>query len=128
MKKALFIKNTFKADDSNYNRNEQIYINILKELGYKIHIISNDLINNYTDYTKIEFSSNLFSLKNLKAYKKIKYLINKNNYEIIQCSNFITGVLTRLANKKQNKKLIYSIDSFVFFRKQFFVKKIFYCI
>ena len=126
MKKALFIKNTFKADDSNYNRNEQIYINILKELGYKIHIISNDLVNSYTDYIKVEFSRNLFSLKNLKAYKKLKYLINKNNYEIIQCSNFITGVLTRLANKKQNKKLIYSIDSFAFFRKQFFIKKIFY--
>ena len=72
MKKALFIKNTFKADDSNYNRNEQIYINILKELGYKIHIISNDLVNSYTDYIKVEFSRNLFSLKNLKAYKKLK--------------------------------------------------------
>ena len=122
MKKALFIIESFKENC----KNEQIYIKILQELGYDVHIVGNDLVNNNSNYTKIEFSKKLISFKNLKSYKKLKKLIQENDYEIIQCSNFITGVFARLANKRQNKKIVYSIENFEFYRKQFFVKKIFY--
>ena len=89
MKKALFIENT--SPDNNLG---QIYIETLKKSGYKVDIINNQ--NN-----KLEFTKRLFTLKNLKTYKKLKNIIKQNNYEIIHCNNFICGVLTRFATRKQ---------------------------
>lgn len=113
MKKALFIENT--SPDNNLG---QIYIETLKKLGYKVDIINNQ--NN-----KLEFTKRLFTLKNLKTYKKLKNIIKQNNYEIIHCNNFICGVLTRFATRKQKSKIIYSTNNFCFYKGEFFIKWIF---
>ena len=122
MKEILFIKDNLDEDI----KLGQIYLEILEKLDYKVHVICNEIINNYNNYTKLEFTRKLFTLKNLKTYKKKKKIIKQNDYKIIQCNSFVSGVLTRLACRKQNKKIIYSIDSFKFYKKQFLIKKIFY--
>lgn len=122
MKEILFINDILDEDD----KLGQIYFEILENLDYKVHVISNEIVNKYNNYTKLEFTKRLFTLKNLKTYKILKQIIKQNDYEIIQCNSFISGVLTRLAGRKRNKNIIYSIDSFKFYKKQFFIKKIFY--
>ena len=58
-----------------------------------------------------------FSLKNIKAYKQIVDLINKEKIDYIHCNTPIGGVLGRLAGKKcRIKKVIYQAHGFHFYK------------
>lgn len=103
MKKILFV---YENNISQYNIP---YIKMLKENGIEVHIVSNDKEkNDYCDkYYFSKFTKKLFSYNNLKVYRKLKNIISQNKYDIIQCDNYICGILTRLAARKQKCKIIY---------------------
>ncbi|MFJ7371326.1 glycosyltransferase family 4 protein [Lysinibacillus sp. NPDC098008] len=66
----------------------------------------------------IPFSRNPFKLQNITAYRKIKKLVNKENFKIIHVHTPVASFLTRMAfNKGKNKsgKMIYTAHGFHFF-------------
>ena len=67
----------------------------------------------------IKFARNIFSFKNIAAYKQVKKLIYENSYALIHCHSPIGGVVTRLAAKKHRKngtRIIYTAHGFHFFK------------
>lgn len=104
---------------------------ILQKLGYEVHTLAN-LVDTETNQTantrKIdeigcvkhewECARTPFSWKNVKAYKEIKELLKRENFEIIHCHTPMGAVLTRLASKKYRKsgtKVIYTAHGFHFY-------------
>ena len=51
------------------------------------------------------FARSPFSSDNIKAYKMLKQLIQKEKFDIIHCHTPVGGVVTRLAAKKARKKI-----------------------
>ena len=68
----------------------------------------------------IPFSRSPFHLKNLKAYKKLKELIDNGNYDIIHCNTPVGGILARMAARKKRRrgqcKVVYEAHGFHFFK------------
>lgn len=100
------------------------YLKWFKEQGYEVHVAAkNDFINepciipNCDKYYDVKFARFPFSKTNIKAYKKLKKLIQENNYEIIHCHTPVSGVLTRLAARdNKNTTVIYTAHGFHFFK------------
>ena len=75
-----------------------------------------DCDNQYT----IPIARSPFSLRNFKAYKELKKILLKNNYEILHCHTPMGGVIGRLAAKNLwitgKIKVIYTAHGFHFYR------------
>ncbi len=75
------------------------------ELAYNIKI------------NNVNISRNPFSGKNLKAYKELVELINREKIDYIHCNTPTGGILGRLAGKKcKVKKVIYQAHGFHFYK------------
>jgi glycosyltransferase EpsD len=117
MKKVLFISNT--ANFSKFNRP---FMKWFKEQGWQVDYCSAgeenvlDCDNQYS----ISIARSPFSLKNIKALKELKEILNKNQYTIIHCHTPMGGVLGRLAAKRLWKagkiKVIYTAHGFHFYK------------
>jgi len=67
----------------------------------------------------IPFSRSPFNLSNIKAYKILKSIIEKNDYDIIHCNTPVGGFVTRLAARKARKrgtKVVYTAHGFHFYK------------
>ena len=102
-------------------------INLLHEKGCVVDVAAyNNLAmkNNLTlsepdRIFEIPFSRSPFSLKNIKAYKALKKLIDESDYDVIHCNTPVGGILTRLAARKARKKgakIVYQAHGFHFFK------------
>lgn len=102
-------------------------INMLKENCYEVHVAAKDnlaeknglKIENADIIYNIPFSRSPKSRDNIKAYKQLKEIINKNNYEIIHCNTPMGGIITRLAAihaRKNGTKLYYTAHGFHFYK------------
>lgn len=101
---------------------EQGNIEVLKSLGYEVHAAANfsdanerlddlDIIRHHFDIGRSPFS-----LKNIKAYKQLKNIINSESFDVIHCHSPMGGVLTRLAAKSvENSTVIYTAHGFHFY-------------
>lgn len=122
MKKCLIISTVSRQ----FTLFEKGNIEVLKDLGYEIHCAAN-----YSDATEgikelgiikhnIDIQRSPFSLKNVKAYKQLKQIIDADNYDLIHCHSPMGGVLARLAAKKTRKinhtRVIYTAHGFHFFK------------
>lgn len=70
-----------------------------------------------------------FSPGNLKAYKKLKKVVNEGNYDIVYCHSPIGSVLTRLAARplrKNGMRVFYMAHGFHFFKGASLINWIFY--
>lgn len=98
-----------------------------KELGIEFHIAASwsgydDIKDRENDEEKYgikihqnDFIRNPFNLRNIKAYKQVVQLINKEKFDIIHCNTPIGGVIGRLAGKKcKVGKIIYQAHGFHF--------------
>ena len=103
------------------------YLRMLKEQGHEIHVAAHDnlamkngLQLRYADrHIEIPFERSPFDRRNIKAYRRLKELIDGGNYDLIVCNTPVGGVLTRLAARKARKqgtKVIYIAHGFHFFR------------
>ncbi|NNU77324.1 glycosyltransferase family 4 protein [Clostridium estertheticum] len=130
MKKVLMVASVVSMIDQ-FN---MLNINILKKQGYEVHVAANfedgntsskqrieefkkELIELNVSYYHVEFSRKITNiLGNMKAYKQIKNLMKKNNYEFIHCHSPIGGVCGRLAAYRTNTNVIYTAHGFHFYK------------
>ena len=118
MKKVLFVATV----DSHILHFHVPYLKLFKENGYEVHVATNGTEEiPYCDkkYT-MSIERSPYSIKNLKAIKELKKIINNEQYEIIHCHTPMGSVVTRLAAKKARKKyhtrVIYTAHGFHFYK------------
>jgi len=66
------------------------------------------------------------SIKNLKAYFKIKKLQKQNNYDLIYCQQAVGGMLGRFIGKKYKIPVIYTAHGYFFFKGNNPIKNLIY--
>ena len=102
-------------------------VDMLHKHGVEVHAASHNNLNvkpgldiDFVDKTfEIPFSRSLLDTSHVKAYRKIKELIDSGDYDIIHCNTPIASVITRLAARKarrQGAKVIYTAHGFQFFK------------
>lgn len=103
-------------------------IALLKEAGHQVHIAArnnlaekNGLALPAVDAVhEIAFHRSPFSPKNIPAYRKLKTIIDREQYDIIHCNTPAVGVLTRLAARQTRKKnatrVFYTAHGFHFYQ------------
>lgn len=122
MKKVLFVA-TVQSHIAQFHTGA---IDLFKKNGYEIHVAArNNLaeknglkLQNVNQKFNIPFDRSPFSFKNIKAYRKLKKVINSEKYDIIHCNTPVGGMLTRLASKEARKRgccIIYTAHGFHFY-------------
>lgn len=101
------------------------YLKLFKEKGWETYVAAkNDLSTNkkidYCDhFYEISIERSPFKLKNLKAMKELKEIIDKEHFDIIHCHTPMGSVVARLAARKARKKgtrVIYTAHGFHFYK------------
>ena len=125
MKRALIVSTVSRQ----FYLFEQINIELLKELGYEVHgaadfsdqnerMDSVDIIRH-----QIDIHRSPFSFRNIIAYRQLKGLMKKYNFELVHCHSPVGGVLARLAARRVGiKKVIYTAHGFHFYKGAPFLK------
>ncbi len=129
--RKVLITSTIPSTIGQFNRDN---INILQELGYKVHIAANfkdtniwdkeqtdhfrkDMRGNQVKCIQIDFSRSPLSIKShIKSYKRLNYLLKKENYSFIHTHTPIASALVRIAACRQDIKTIYTAHGFHFFK------------
>lgn len=102
---------------------EQGNIEILKKMGYEVHAAAN--FNDRNDRLKklniiehhFDIERSPFSYKNIKAYKQLKSIMKKENFDIVHCHSPMGGFLGRISAKKiKVPRIIYTAHGFHFFK------------
>ena len=100
---------------------------MLHDNGYEVHVAAK---NNLAEKNglEIDFADKVFdvpfdrsplSLKNIKAFKEVKRIIDEGNYSFVHTNTPAAGVYTRLAAIKSRKKgtcVIYTAHGFHFYK------------
>ena len=103
------------------------YLRMLRERGHEIHVAAHDnlaekngLQLKYADrHIEIPFERSPFSPKNIRAYRMLKALIDREEYDLIVCNTPVGGILTRLAAGKARRrgaKVYYIAHGFHFYK------------
>lgn len=123
MKKVLFIARVVRGHILLFH---VPYLKWFKEHGFEVHVCArNDFDNKdecvipYCDYFHdIPFGRSLIKRENISVYKKLKEIMNENNFELIHTHTPFGGALGRLAaihsRKNYNTKVIYTAHGFHF--------------
>jgi glycosyltransferase EpsD len=95
------------------------YLKWFKDQGWEVHVAAcGDMELPFVDKKyNIPIQRSPFNKMNLRAYQKLKEIIDKNQYKIIHCHTPMGGVLTRLAARsarKSGSKVIYTAHGFHF--------------
>lgn len=123
MKKVLIVATVYKF--LSFERSD---MEILKNLGYEIHVATNmqeagwlqdDGSLDYLNIVKhqIDFSRFPFSLQSYKAYRQLKCLMSSHNFNIIHCHTPVAAAIARLAAmpfRNHGLKVIYTDHGFHF--------------
>lgn len=103
------------------------YLKILKEMGWETAVAARNDYDDPTEcvipycdtYYDIPFERNPLKLRNIKAYKMLKSVIDEGHYDIIHCHTPVGAMLTRIAAKKARNsgtKVIYTAHGFHFYK------------
>ncbi|ASS96090.1 glycosyltransferase family 4 protein [Peribacillus simplex] len=117
MKKVLFTATV----DSHILNFHIPFLKWFKNQGYEVHVASkgNSAIPFVDIKHNVPFNRSPYNKANIKAYREMKNLIKKYNYELIHCHTPMGSVLTRLAAINVSKKrttVIYTAHGFHFFK------------
>lgn len=130
MKKALMLATVASMIDQ-FNMTN---IKLLHRLGYEVEVAANfELGNTCTsnrisefkreltkvnvNYHQIDFSRKVTNIQaNVAAYRQLKTLLKKNQYEFIHCHSPMGGVVGRIAGKKFEVPVIYTAHGFHFYK------------
>jgi glycosyltransferase involved in cell wall biosynthesis len=108
-------------------------IEVLKSLGYEVHAAANfsdanerleglDLVKHHFDIQRSPFS-----VKNLKAYRQLKSIIEAESFDVIHCHSPMGGVIGRLvANTLRVPKVLYTAHGFHFYKGAPFINNLIY--
>ena len=105
----------------------KLLVDVLHNHGCEVHVAArNNLVEKNglkLDFVEkvydIPFSRSPKSSENIKAYKELKEIIDKENYDVIHCNTPMGGIVTRLAAKKARKKgtkVYYTAHGFHFYK------------
>lgn len=106
------------------------FVDLIKELinrGHTVEIACNDkaapVPNCYCEWGctvyQIDCSRSPLSVRNLKAVKELKTIVEENQYDIVHCHTPIAGAVTRLACKNLRKngvRVFYTAHGFHFYK------------
>ena len=102
-------------------------VEVLHEYGCEVHVAARDNLSEKNGL-KLDFVEKVFnvpfvrspkSTDNIKAYRKLKKIINAGNYDVIHCNTPMGGIVTRLAARKARKngtKVYYTAHGFHFYK------------
>ena len=124
MPKALFVATVVKTHIMEFHIP---YLKMLKDMGWETAVAARNDFDDpaecvipYCDkYYDIAFERKPIKLRNLKAYKQLKSVINEDYYDIIHCHTPVGAMLTRLAavkSRKKGTKVIYTAHGFHFYK------------
>lgn len=102
-------------------------VEVLHDYGYEVHVAAR---NNLAEKNglKLDFVEKIYdvpfarspkSKDNIRAYKELKNIIEKEQYDVIHCNTPMGGIVTRLAAKKERKKgtkVYYTAHGFHFYK------------
>ncbi len=114
-KKILFTSHV-----ANFQKFNRPFMRMLREQGWEVHYASmgeEEILDCDRSFV-VPFTRSPFKFSNVQAYKQIKEIINRENYDIIHTHTPVGGVVTRLAARKARKqgtKVIYTAHGFHFF-------------
>lgn len=123
LKKALIVA-TISGFITSFEKNN---IAILQDLGYQVHIACNTdgdaiegrlaaLVQQAVVVHHIPFTRSPFSSANLTAYRQLKQLMLKEDYDIVHCHTPVGGVLGRMAaHAARIPHVVYTAHGFHFF-------------
>lgn len=123
-KRVLFTATVVKAHINVFHKP---YLAWFKEHGFETHVCAlNDypegeecIIPNCDFFHNVEFSRSPFSLSNIRAYRQLKKIIDRYDFDIIHCHTPTASVLTRLAAvnaRKKGTKVLYTAHGFHFYK------------
>ncbi|MGV9002310.1 MAG: glycosyltransferase family 4 protein [Candidatus Saccharimonadaceae bacterium] len=124
--KVLFTSHT--ANFSKFNRP---FMRMLKEQGYEVHYASagEEKVYDTDKHFDVPFERSPFKLGNIKAYFKLKKIIDNEQYNLIHTHTPMGSVVTRLAARaarKNGTRVIYTAHGFHFFKGAPFLNWIVY--
>lgn len=118
MKKVLYVATV----DIHIKSFHLPYLKMLKENGYEVHVATNG--NEQFPYCdekhQICIERSPFKLKNIKAIKQLKKIIEEEKFDIIHCHTPMGSVVTRIAAKSARKngtRVIYTAHGFHFYKE-----------
>lgn len=102
-------------------------VKMLHENGYEVHVaawnnlhLKNGLKLDFVDKVfNLSFSRSPKSIDNIKAYRKLKRIIDNEHYDYIHCNTPMGGIVTRLAAREARKhgsEIIYAAHGFHFYK------------
>lgn len=116
-KKVLFVANIHK----HFLAFHLPYLKWLKEQGVEVHVAASgcDTIVPYVDKQfDICFDRFPLKVKNIKAYRQLKKIIDSEQYDFVNCHTSICSAITRIASINARKigstKLLYTVHGFDF--------------
>lgn len=124
MKKVLFVATVVRL---HINVFHSPYIQWFHEQGWQVDVAARNDYDNPDDckilfcdhYYNIPFERSPLRFSNLKAYKELKKLIDREQYDLIHCHTPVGGVAARLAAGKCRKsgktKVVYTAHGFHFY-------------
>ena len=124
MNKVLFVATVVKTHIMEFHIP---YLKMFKEMGWETAVAAKNDYENPADcaipycdtYYDIPFERNPLKPGNLKAYKKLKKVIDDGGYDIIHCHTPVGAMLTRIAarNARKNGSLVvYTAHGFHFYK------------
>lgn len=124
MKKVLFVATVVKTHIMEFH---VPYLKMFKEMGWETAVAARNDYENPTDceipycdtYYDIPFERNPFKFGNLNAYRILKRIIDKGDYDIIHCHTPVGAMIARLAAsdaRKKGSKVFYTAHGFHFYK------------
>ncbi len=115
VKKVLFTSHT-----ANFHKFNRPFMRMLKEQGYEVHYASagEEKVYDTDKHFDIPFERSPFRLGNIKAYFKLKKIIDLEKYDLIHTHTPVGSVITRLAARAARKagaRVIYTCHGAHFF-------------
>ena len=114
-KKILFTSHT-----ANFQKFNRPFMRMLRESGWEVHYASmgeEEILDADKSFT-VSFTRNPFTISNIRAYKQLKQIIDREDYDIIHTHTPVGSVVTRLAARdahKRGTRVIYTAHGFHFF-------------
>lgn len=124
MKKVLFVATVVKTHIMQFHIP---YLRMFKEMGWETAVAARNDYENHDDciipccdhYYDIPFERNPVKPGNLKAYKALKELVDREHYDIIHCHTPVGAMLTRMAARgarRNGSLVVYTAHGFHFYK------------
>lgn len=102
-------------------------IALLQQHGYEVHVAARDNLAQKNGLTltspdrvfDVPFERNPLSPRNVRAFKQLRAIVRRGDYDIIHCNTPVAGILTRLVAAPFRRKgalVVYTAHGFHFFK------------